>query len=705
MATLGRLVVDLLLKTGSFESDLGRASKATKRQMKDIENAANAAGKVLGTALVAGAVAAGVAIKSAIDAADELNDISKKIGIPTDVLSGLQYAAKLSGVATEQLQSGLVKLVKFQADASRGAKENVKVFDVLGIAIKDSSGKLRDTQAVFEDFANVFAGLEDGPEKTALALRVFGKSGAELIPLLNEGKAGIAGYTEELRKLGGIVTPATAAAADQFNDNLDALKQSVSGLALQVAADLLPDLIALTGEMKNSVTEGGTLSNTAHNVASAIRFIADACDTAVRGVQALTSYSIALYGTLERISSLNPGVAIAKLFGGNTSVNIGTALDQGNSSFDTPNAAPTARPRSGRRGGRGMGADSRFTPDLSALFSPTPKGGGGAKKHKADVDEVAEAYKRMNAQMAETIALFGNTTEVAKVRYDLEHTELSKLSAEKKQVLLDQAAELDGLKERQKVKEEAEKLAKEEAEQIEQHKKSVKDLLADIAFETSLIGLNNDEREKMIALRSLNGEATADEAAQIRSALDALQQSSKANDLLVSNLDEFRGTFSDTVTDVLTGAQSIGDAFKSLADQIVAQLARIVANQLTESIFGPMGGSGGGSAGGLLGSLFSAFIGGGSSGAPASSSILSGFNIKGYASGTSFAPGGMAMVGENGPELVQLPRGSRVYPTGKGPGGSYNITINPPAGMSRQSASQFAQEVGNKIAAVTARNN
>ena len=65
--SLGRLVVDLLLKTGSFESDLGRASKATKKRMKEIESSANAAGKVLGTALVAGAVAAGVAIKSAID--------------------------------------------------------------------------------------------------------------------------------------------------------------------------------------------------------------------------------------------------------------------------------------------------------------------------------------------------------------------------------------------------------------------------------------------------------------------------------------------------------------------------------------------------------------------------------------------------------------------------------------------------------------
>ena len=61
--SLGRLVVDLLLKTGSFESDLGRASKATKKRMGEIEKSASAAGKVLGTVLVAGVTAAGYAIK------------------------------------------------------------------------------------------------------------------------------------------------------------------------------------------------------------------------------------------------------------------------------------------------------------------------------------------------------------------------------------------------------------------------------------------------------------------------------------------------------------------------------------------------------------------------------------------------------------------------------------------------------------------
>jgi phage-related tail protein len=55
----------------------------------------------------------------------------------------------------------------------------------------------------------------------------------------------------------------------------------------------------------------------------------------------------------------------------------------------------------------------------------------------------------------------------------------------------------------------------------------------------------------------------------------------------------------------------------------------------------------------------------------------------GYANGTKYAPGGWSIVGENGPEIVNLPRGSEVYPNGVTPrlgGGDennyYNIQIN-----------------------------
>ena len=62
--------------------------------------------------------------------------------------------------------------------------------------------------------------MEDGAGKTALAIKLFGKSGADLIPLLNQGRAGIKELTDEAAKLGIVISTETAAKAEQFNDTL-----------------------------------------------------------------------------------------------------------------------------------------------------------------------------------------------------------------------------------------------------------------------------------------------------------------------------------------------------------------------------------------------------------------------------------------------------------------------------------------------------
>lgn len=675
---LGTLTLDLAVKIGGFTAGLDKAGRELERRAGAMEKRAAKFGKVIGASLVAGATAFGYAVKSAIDQADELNDASKKIGIPTDVLSQLQYAAKLSGVASEELQGGLVKMIKFQAAAAQGAKENVRVFTALGIAIKDSGGNLRDSRALFEDFAQVFADLKDGPEKTALALKVFGKTGAELVPLLNEGKAGIRGMADELDRLGGTVAPETARAADEFNDQIEALKTQVGGLALSVSADLLPDLIDLVKSFRETTGTGEGLKDTAHSIAEGFRDIVGA----VRGgINVLQAFGNAYIGVAAKMQEWQANSPMGRLLGldGKTSADVSAFA------FDDMrrNLGEAANSWNGSTGGKDPRIADWDTPagrvprgrDLGGLFSPEQK---GAKAHKAAVDQVAEAYKRMKAQMQEQIALFGQTTEVAKLRYQLENDELlSKLIPARKEELLLLAAQQDLQNENAKQAERRKELIEEEAKALSEHKESVAQLLSDIAFETQLIGLNNDERERMIALRGLNGEATADEAAQIESAMQSLQAAQKADGELRYAMDEFRGNFSDTVTDVLTGAQSISDAFKSMVDSIVAQIARIIANQVTESLFGAPGSTGGGSGGGWLSSLFSAFL-------------------PHHAAGTNFAPGGPSVVGEHGPEIVNLPRGSQVIPNHK-LGGSINITINGGSDP-RETALQAGREVRRVLA-------
>lgn len=159
--------------------------------------------------LGAAATTLATTFKGAIDAADSINDLSQKIGISVRDLGGWQLAAEQSGASLETIGKGIKGLAPTIGQFSGQ-------FEKLGISVKDPS------QALI-DFADIFQAMPDGFEKNALAVKLFGKAGADLIPMLNQGSQGLADarekaarYAEELARL--------APVADAFNDALKELE-------------------------------------------------------------------------------------------------------------------------------------------------------------------------------------------------------------------------------------------------------------------------------------------------------------------------------------------------------------------------------------------------------------------------------------------------------------------------------------------------
>jgi len=240
--SLGTLTVNLLMKTGQFETDTKRAERRAKQMADNINKSAKLVGVALAGAAIAGVAAFANEMKNAIDRADALSKSAQKIGVTTESLSRLAYAADLSGVSIDQLQSALAKMVKYQAEAAQGNQEASQTFSAFGIAIKDSAGNLRNSEQILSDYAAVFKQLPDGAQKTALALRVFGKSGAELIPLLNGGADGLARMSEESDRFGNTISTKAGKQAEEFNDNLSRVKTQLQGVALAVAVDLFKNV-------------------------------------------------------------------------------------------------------------------------------------------------------------------------------------------------------------------------------------------------------------------------------------------------------------------------------------------------------------------------------------------------------------------------------------------------------------------------------
>lgn len=230
----GSIVIDLLMKTGSFETDTKRAEKA----LKNFQKSASEFGSAVAMATTAAAAAFGLMIKASIDNMDRMNEMSQMAGVTVESLSALGYAAKTAGVNQEDLTSSLVKLSKGLSEASQGSGDALKAFEALSI----DSSKFTAADDALLSIAEKFAGLEDGANKTALSLALFGKSGAQLIPFLNAGRDGIEELKDEAAKLGVVIGTDAAKAADEFNDNVDKLKANFQGLVNLIAKDLLPAL-------------------------------------------------------------------------------------------------------------------------------------------------------------------------------------------------------------------------------------------------------------------------------------------------------------------------------------------------------------------------------------------------------------------------------------------------------------------------------
>lgn len=189
------------------------------------------------------AAAAGVMFgfaKTTADVGDEAIKTSQKVGVNVETLQEMQYAAGLADVSNEGLATGLKFLSKNLFEATSGAKGQLETFKKLNIAYKDGNGKVRDTADVMMDAADRFAGMEDGPAKTALAMELFGKAGSEMIPLLNGGSKGFREMAEEARAFGTVIDEDSARLSEEFNDNLTRTMRLGAGIRNMVGAKLIP---------------------------------------------------------------------------------------------------------------------------------------------------------------------------------------------------------------------------------------------------------------------------------------------------------------------------------------------------------------------------------------------------------------------------------------------------------------------------------
>jgi len=221
----------------------GDATKFHKT-LGTVRDGVGKAGKAVVAAGAAAAAASAAvwakALTGAANYADEVGKTAKRTGLSTDELQRLAFAANLSDANLGNLSKSVLRMHRTLGDLEEGTKEAKDAFGALGLQAKDFEGLSPDEK--FNKIAEAIADVSDAGKRADLAQTIFGKGGAELLPMLESGAEGFRNLKKERESLGPLMTPEQIASAEQFNDSISRLKESAQANIFQGLATAFPEL-------------------------------------------------------------------------------------------------------------------------------------------------------------------------------------------------------------------------------------------------------------------------------------------------------------------------------------------------------------------------------------------------------------------------------------------------------------------------------
>lgn len=237
--------------------------------------------------------------KGSIDAADNLNDLSQRTGVAVESLSKFGAAADDSGSSVDEVAKAMGKLGKGVVDPASKANEALRS---IGISSIDANGKIRSLDQIMLDVADRFAKMPDGAQKTALAMDLFGKSGMNLIPMLNQGR-------DALSKYNATITTEGAQAADKFNDSLNEIARVVAGPFNEAVTALLPLITQIAQGVAAAITAFTQLPEPVQAAVLVIGGLAAAFIALAPAISAIISIGPALAGIGAALAGIGPILA------------------------------------------------------------------------------------------------------------------------------------------------------------------------------------------------------------------------------------------------------------------------------------------------------------------------------------------------------------------------------------------------------------
>lgn len=313
------MIVEELIAALGVEVDANIAAKFSKA----FDSFGKGALAIVG-GIGAAFVGVSAAVAKAAEAGDAVANTAERLGLSTDAVQELAYAAKLSDTSIESVTLGLGNLGRVADAATKGSKEAAGAFAQLGVHVKGAGGKIKSADELFTEISGKIALMPNGLEKSALAMQLFGKAGRDLIPLLNNGTEGLAALRQEAQDTGYVMSQETTDASKRFGDAVDRVQLQLIGFRNKLAAPLIE---RFARALENIGRRGAGVGKVLNAIGSGIGYIIDGFNyilehelalraaiwavTTALGTWALTALSAAAASGALSLASISAAVSAA----------------------------------------------------------------------------------------------------------------------------------------------------------------------------------------------------------------------------------------------------------------------------------------------------------------------------------------------------------------------------------------------------------
>jgi len=270
---------------------------------------------------LAGIMAGGAAFKEFIEKTQELGvsllKASQQTGLTVEQLGGLKFAAEQSDVSFQTLTKGLEKLsLGMQTSVQTPSATTKLALEQLGISATDAEGRLRPAGEVMLEVADKFHDMEDGSGKTAIAMQIFGRSGAEMIPVLNLGSAAMKQLSSDATDMGAVMTKDGAEKAEVFHEAMGHVGLVGQAVGIAISSALMPALSNLANAFADSAKDGGLLNAAITVMKGAIEAVSIAFIGLQTGISIVWAIGEAMAVSLAELF-VQVGVAVKDAMRGN----------------------------------------------------------------------------------------------------------------------------------------------------------------------------------------------------------------------------------------------------------------------------------------------------------------------------------------------------------------------------------------------------